>query len=193
MSIIGMAVRLLGIAIMMVVIVLAAARRSSRSAYGDRMADAAVTTVDTGPRTVTRRVRVAAPAAEIFALVADPHRHALLDGSGTVRDVPVKGPHELKLGDRFTVGMRQFGLPYSITSVVTAVERDRLVEWQHPLGHRWRWAINELEPGLTEVTETFDYSTSRSPRTLEMLGYPARNGAGMTKTLRALAARYAAR
>lgn len=154
------------------------------------MADAEVTTIGNGPRRVTRRVRVPAAAAEIFALVDDPHRHAELDGSGTVRDVPVKGPHELRLGDRFTVGMTQFGLPYSITSVVTALEPDRLIEWQHPLGHRWRWELAELEPGVTQVTETFDYSTNRSPRMLEIFGYPAKNGNGITATLKALAARF---
>jgi uncharacterized protein YndB with AHSA1/START domain len=156
------------------------------------MGNAEVTTVGSGPRKVTRRVRVAAPAAEVFALVDDPHRHAELDGSGTVRDVPVKGPHALRLGDRFTVGMKQFGLPYSITSVVTALEPGRLIEWQHPLGHRWRWEMAELEPGVTRVTETFDYSSARSPRTLELLGYPAKNGRGIAATLTALAARFAA-
>ncbi|MEV7624046.1 SRPBCC family protein [Actinoplanes sp. NPDC089786] len=148
--------------------------------------------MDSGPRRVSRRVRVNAPAAEIFALVADPHRHAELDGSGTVRDVPVKGPHALKQGDRFTVGMKQYGLPYSITSVVTALEPDRLVEWRHPLGHRWRWELASPEPGVTEVTETFDYSTSRSPKVMELLGFPAKNAQGISGTLEALAARYAA-
>jgi hypothetical protein len=155
------------------------------------MTDQEVTTVGAGPRRVTRRARVHAPAAEIFALVDDPHRHAELDGSGTVRDVPVKGPHDLKAGDHFTVGMRQFGLPYSITSTVTELEPGRLIEWQHPLGHRWRWELAELEPGVTQVTETFDYSTARSPRMLEILGYPAKNGNGITATLKALATRFA--
>ncbi|MFG1610762.1 SRPBCC family protein [Actinoplanes sp. NPDC049265] len=155
------------------------------------MTDAAVTTVDTGARRVSRRVAVNAPAAEIFALIADPHRHAELDGSGTVRDVPVKGPHTLTVGDRFTVGMRQFGLPYSITSVVTGLEPDRLVEWRHPLGHHWRWELAETTPGVTEVTETFDYSTARSPRVMELLGYPGKNAHGITETLGALARRFA--
>jgi hypothetical protein len=154
------------------------------------MTDAAVTSVDSGPRRVSRRVLVNAPASEIFALVADPHRHAELDGSGTVRDVPVKGPHALTAGDRFTVGMKQYGLPYSITSVVTGLEADRLVEWQHPLGHRWRWELAETTPGVTEVTETFDYSTSRSPRMMEILKFPPKNAHGITATLRALAARF---
>ena len=45
-----------------------------------------MSSIDTGPRKVTRRVLVTAPPAEIFALVGDPHRHPELDGSGTLRD-----------------------------------------------------------------------------------------------------------
>jgi hypothetical protein len=154
------------------------------------MTDAPVTTVDSGPRKVTRQVLVHAPADELFALVADPHRHAELDGSGTVRNVPVAGPNRLSTGATFTVGMRQFGLPYKITSKVTEFEDDQLVEWQHPMGHRWRWEFTEVEPGTTQVTETFDYSTARSPKMLERFGYPAKNGNGIARTLRALAARF---
>lgn len=52
-----------------------------------------VTVVDAGPGRVSRSVEVAAPAAELFAIVADPRRHRELDGSGTVRGnikVPAK-------------------------------------------------------------------------------------------------------
>ncbi len=155
------------------------------------MADPEVTTVGAGPRRVARRVRVHARAAEIFPLVADPHRHAELDGSGTVRDVPVTGPHDLNVGDHFTVGMKMYGVPYSITSTVIEFEPDRLIEWQHPMGHRWRWELAELEPGRTQVTETFDYSTSRTAPLLEVFGFPAKNAVGITATLKALATRFA--
>jgi uncharacterized protein YndB with AHSA1/START domain len=155
------------------------------------MTIAAVTTVDTGPRQVTRRVAVHAPAAEVFALLADPHRHPDLDGSGTVRDVPVKGPDRLSEGARFSVGMKQYGVPYKITSRVTAFEDGRLIEWQHPLGHRWRWELEETAPGTTQVTETFDYSTAKAPKVLELFGQPKANATGITKTLEALAARFA--
>ena len=100
------------------------------------MTTSAVTEVDAGPQRIARRVVVNAPAAEVFAIVIDPHRHPELDGSGTVRDIPIKGPHRLAVGDTFTVGMKQYGLPYKITSTVTDVEDGRVVEWQHPLGHR---------------------------------------------------------
>ncbi len=97
------------------------------------MADATVTTVDFGPNKVACRVVVNAPVAGIFALVANPHRHPELAGSGTVRDVP-----------------------YKMTSTVTAFEDNGVVEWQHPLGHKWRWELQEASPTTTQVTETFD-------------------------------------
>lgn len=155
------------------------------------MPDASVSSIDSGPRVVTRRVIVPAPVAEVFALVADPHRHPEIDGSGTVRDVPVTGPERLAVGERFSVGMKQYGVPYAITSRVTAFEQDRLVEWQHPLGHRWRWEFAALAPTSTQVTETFDYSRAKLPWSLELFKVPAKNAAGITATLQGLAARFA--
>jgi uncharacterized protein YndB with AHSA1/START domain len=147
-------------------------------------------TEDTGPRRVSRSVQVAAPVAEVFALIADPHQHHDLDGSGTVRDVEVKGPHRLRQGDTFTVGMTQYGVPYKITSKATAVEENRVVEWQHPLGHKWRWELAEVSPGTTKVTETFDYSTAKLPAFIELTGYHKKNAQGIESTLAALAARF---
>ena len=43
-----------------------------------------VTAVDAGRYQVSRSVEVRAPAADLFAIVADPRRHHELDGSGTV-------------------------------------------------------------------------------------------------------------
>ncbi|MCV7424145.1 SRPBCC family protein [Mycobacterium yunnanensis] len=156
------------------------------------MSSSAVTTVDAGPRRVAKRVIVDAPAAEIFALVVDPHRHAELDGSGTVRDVDVKGPHRLKVGDRFTVGMTQYGLPYKITSTATDVQDGAVVEWRHPMGHKWRWELAPADDGAaTEVTEIFDYSTAKVPLVITAFGYDEKNATGMTATLERLARRFA--
>jgi hypothetical protein len=160
------------------------------------MTTSTVSKVEAGPQKVARRVLVHASAAEIFAIVSDPHRHPELDGSGTVRDIDVKGPHHLAVGDKFTVGMKQFGLPYKITSTVTEVadgQETKVIEWQHPLGHRWRWSLTEATPGdttITEVTETFDYSTAKVPLMITALGYDKKNGDGITSTLERLAKRY---
>lgn len=155
------------------------------------MTTATVTPVNSGQRKVARRVQVTAPAADIFALLVDPHRHPELDGSGTVRDIPIRGPHRLAPGDRFTVGMKQFGVPYKITSTATVVDPFAVVEWQHPMGHRWRWELAEAAPGVTEVTEVFDYSTAKAPIVIEVLGMHKKNAEGITSTLENLAARFA--
>ncbi len=149
-----------------------------------------VYTVDAGPKRVAKRILINAPAAELFALVVDPHRHPELDGSGTLRDVPIKGPHHLATGDKFSVGMKQYGVPYKITSTATEVIDGKVVEWQHPLGHKWRWDFVETTPGTTEVTETFDYSTAKIPFTITAFGYDKKNGDGIASTLKSLAARF---
>ncbi|MGU3499781.1 SRPBCC family protein [Mycobacterium sp. C31M] len=154
------------------------------------MTSSTLKTEDAGPHAVSRSVQVTAPIGTLFEIIADPHRHHDLDGSGTVRDVEVHGPHRLNTGDKFTVGMTQFGLPYKITSTATAVEENRLVEWQHPLGHRWRWELTEVAPGTTKVTETFDYSTAKVPFVIELLGMQKKNADGIESTLTALADRY---
>ncbi|MGZ8177669.1 SRPBCC family protein [Williamsia sp. SKLECPSW1] len=154
------------------------------------MSQPAVSTVEAGPRKVARRVTVNAPAADLFALAANPHRHHELDGSGTVRDSTVKGPEKLSTGDKFSVGMKQFGVPYVIKSTATEIVDGQTVEWQHPMGHKWRWDFHETAPGVTEVTETFDYTSAKSPKFLEITGYDKKNGEGISNTLTKLAQSY---
>lgn len=162
--------------------------------------DMPVIVVDTGPRQVSRAVEVAAPADEIFDLLADPHQHPEVDGSSTVRSA-IKGSSRLRSGDRFSIGMKMFGLPYRITSRVTQAQQGRLLEWQHPLGHRWRWTFVPVDAGsgsdsdkagTTRVTETFDYSMVGPIQagSLELLRFPSRNAAGIEATLERLEARY---
>jgi hypothetical protein len=151
----------------------------------------AVNVVDTGHRKVSRVAEVHARAAELFDIVADPHRHGELDGSGTVMDT-VDGPRRLAQDARFSVKMKQYGLPYRITSQVTDFEDGHVVEWRHPLGHRWRWEFTPSSDDSTLVTETFDYSqiSAVQARALELFGYPKKNAAGIEATLHALQARY---
>ena len=143
-----------------------------------------ITPVEAGPRKISRSVDVSAPAAELFAVLADPRRHGELDGSGTVMDT-VKGPQRLSQDARFSVNMKQYGVPYRITSRVTQYVADRVVEWQHPLGHRWRWEFAPQPDGATRVTETFDFSTVNGlqAKALELFGVPRQNAAGIEATL----------
>jgi hypothetical protein len=151
-----------------------------------------VTAIDTDDRRVVRRAVVNASPSEIFALVADPHRHHEIDGSGTVRDKIVR-PHQLEVGSRFSVGMKQAGLPYTITSTVTAYEPDHLVEWRHPAGHRWRWEFEQVGPNSTQITETWDPTGTPLPLWLffRVSGMPRKNTQGITNTLAGLQKRFA--
>jgi Polyketide cyclase / dehydrase and lipid transport len=152
-----------------------------------------VTTVDAGPRQVSRSVEVSAPAGELFAIVADPRRHHELDGSGTVGD-NIRAPERLELGSRFSTKMKMFGLPYRITSTVTALKPDELIEWRHPVGHRWRWEFTAITPTSTRVTETFDYRDAGSVvnglKYYEATGFVKRNATGIEATLTRLRDRY---
>lgn len=157
------------------------------------MTNTPVTSVNTGPQRVSCQVVVPAEASAIFNLIADPHRHPELDGSGTVRARDVKGPDRLSVGAKFGVGMatKPFGVPYAITSTCTAFEENRLVEWQHPMGHKWRWELEPGAPGTTVVTETFDYSTAKVPAIIRVTKFDEKNKVGISKTLEALVERFA--
>ncbi len=148
------------------------------------MDSSSVTTDDTGPDQVTRRTTVSRPAAELFALLANPYQHHVIDGSGTVNDT-TSGPELLSDGAKFSVKMKQYGIPYRITSRVTRFEPDRLIEWRHPMGHRWRWSFEPVGDGSsTEVTETFDFSgLGLRAKNLKLFGYDKKNGEGIEKTL----------
>jgi hypothetical protein len=153
-----------------------------------------VIVVDRGPRQVSRRVDVAAPASELYALAADPRRHHELDGSGTVRD-NIKMPAEVVAGSKFSTSMKMFGVPYRVTSTFTVLKPYDVVEWRHPVGHRWRWEFESLGPALTRVTETFDYREAgpikNGLKYYERMGFAKANATGIEATLAKLRDRYA--
>jgi Polyketide cyclase / dehydrase and lipid transport len=153
-----------------------------------------VIVVDAGPRQVSRSVEVAAPAADLYAFAADPRRHGELDGSGTVR-ANITMPAELAVGSKFSTSMKMLGLPYRITSTVTALKPNEVVEWRHPVGHSWRWEFEALSPSLTRVTETFDYRNAGAIKNglkyYELMGFSKTNASGIEATLAKLRDRYA--
>lgn len=128
------------------------------------------------------RVIDATPEA-IFAVLTDPSKHAVIDGSGSVKKAR-GNPQRLELGSTFSMGMR-IGLPYVIKNTVVEYEENRLIAWQHFGKHRWRFELRPVEGG-TEVTETFDWSTARSPGFIEKRGYPEKHPKDMARTLERL-------
>jgi Polyketide cyclase / dehydrase and lipid transport len=153
-----------------------------------------------GRRRVVARTRiVAATPHAIFDLLADPSKHELLDGSGTVRGAAAGRPERLHLGSRFAMSMK-FGLPYRITNEVVEFDEPTLIAWRHIGRHVWRYRLRpvgvvggiEGATELTEVTEEFDWTPSLAPWVLERLGVPARNAASIDETLDRLDAHFTA-
>jgi hypothetical protein len=143
------------------------------------------------PRALTYTAAVNAPASELFSILSNPHRHHEVDGSGSVQS-DVEGPTELSTGDTFTTHMHLFGLDYTIKNHATAVEENRLVEWQHPGGHLWRWEFEDLGNGTTQVTESWIRGSSPLASFMYLLlRATPRNDDGIRTTLANLQARYA--
>lgn len=135
-------------------------------------------------RTVTASTVVAAPPAEVFALLANPHRHHEFDGSGSVGQA-TSGPERLALGDRFGMDMK-IGLPYKITNRVVEFADDRLIGWCHFAKAIWRYELEPAEGGGTRITETFDYGGSPLAWGMELAGFPKGNAKSIRDTLRRL-------
>ncbi|MFT7649283.1 MAG: hypothetical protein ACI8Y4_004044 [Candidatus Poriferisodalaceae bacterium] len=127
---------------------------------------------------------IKASAENIFDALADPSKHPVFDGSGTVQGH--KGDQtRLALGSKFGMSMKM-GLPYWIRSTVREFEENKLIAWAHFGGHRWRYELESVEGG-TLVRETFDWSTSHLPKAIELAGYPTKHKPNMEATLQRLA------
>ena len=135
-------------------------------------------------RSVSVSRQIAAPADVIFDILADPARHAEIDGSGTVRGAKLDDPERLKMGSKFGMKMK-IVVPYDMRSTVVEFEEGRLIAWAHFGKHRWRYELEPNDEG-TLVTETFDWSTALSPQFIELAGYPKKHPANMEKTLERL-------
>lgn len=127
------------------------------------------------------KIRIDAPAWLVFDLVANPHMHAKFDGSGTVQRA-VDGPSRLFLGATFAMSMR-IGVPYRMSNTVVEFEENRRIAWRHFGGHRWRYELVPDGDDATIVVETFDGSTSRLPKALNLMNAYDNNEKACAKTL----------
>lgn len=127
---------------------------------------------------------MAAPPTTIFELLADPRKHSLFDGSGTVsgvKDAPVR----LALGSTFSMDMKM-KLGYVTRNRVVVFEENRSIAWHHVARFIWRYDLEEVAGG-TNVTESFDYNRPWG-FAIEWFKFPDRNRVAMDATLQRLEA-----
>ncbi len=115
---------------------------------------------------VTRTI--AAPAADIFALLCDPQGHVAIDSSGMLQDA--EGAPAAGVGDEFVVHMDREALNdfpelgrYDVTVHITEFERDRLIAWTilgqitPQIGHVYGYRLDP-QADSTAVTSFYDWS-----------------------------------
>ncbi|MBV9513015.1 MAG: polyketide cyclase [Mycobacteriaceae bacterium] len=123
---------------------------------------------------MTERIEVqrtiAAPAADIFAVLCDPQGHVAIDSTGMLQDadgVPVTAA-----GDSFVVHMDRESLndfpelgKYDVTVEIRDFEKDRLIAWtilgqiRPQIGHVYGYRLEPTEDAnRTVVTTFYDWS-----------------------------------
>jgi uncharacterized protein YndB with AHSA1/START domain len=126
---------------------------------------------------------IAAPPEKIFAVLADPGQHPVIDGSSTLQRTRGEAPARLSLGTKFGMSMRK-GVPYFVKNTVVEFEENRRIAWRHFARNIWRYELEPVEGG-TRVVETFDYSNVGGGA-LNLTKMPAENKVNMEKTLERL-------
>ena len=114
--------------------------------------------------------------------------HPRLDGSGSVRAVrSVRDgvPDRLAPGATFGMDMHM-GASYKITNTVVEFDEPHRLAWRHFNGHIWRYTFEPVDGG-TRVTEEWDARPAKNRVLLRLTGFPARNRAGIRRTLDNLA------
>ena len=128
-------------------------------------------------------VVIDAPAQAVFAVLADPAKHAAIDGTGWVRG-PVDGERLTAAGQIFRMSMYHPGHPhrnYQMANRVQAFDPPRTISWEpgneaadgtvsFP-GWVWRYDLAPAGPSSTTVTLTYDWSAVLDP-IREHIGFP---------------------
>jgi uncharacterized protein YndB with AHSA1/START domain len=134
--------------------------------------DTAVTSTHGSPQVATASHDIAAPAVEIFELIADPSQQPRWDGNNNLAEAP-SGQRIHAVGDVFVMTLTQGSIREN--HVVEFVEGHRIA-WrpsepgQPPPGHLWRWILEPVDASHTRVTHIYDWTQlsddKRKPRAL---------------------------
>lgn len=127
--------------------------------------------MDNDPRSeqvVTASRDIAAPAAGIFELIADPLNQPRWDGNDNLSEAAA-GQRVRAVGDAFLMTLTRGSVREN--HVVEFVE-GRRIAWrpsepgQPPPGHLWRWVLEPIDDTHTRVTHVYDWTQLRDERRL---------------------------
>ena len=115
---------------------------------------------ETNPQTVSASREIAAPAATIFELIADPAQQPRWDGNDNLVQAEA-GQRVHAVGDVFTMSLTTGGVR---ENHIVEFEEGRRIAWRpsevgkEPPGHLWRWELEPVGDGRTAVTHTYDWT-----------------------------------
>lgn len=123
-----------------------------------------------GDTSISASLAMIAPAEAIFAVLADPAKHAAIDGTGWVCD-PVDRQLLAASGQIFRMAMYHPDHPdgnYEMANRVEVFDPPHAISWKPGYdtgdgglgfgGWIWRYDLARLEPSGTEVTLSYDWS-----------------------------------
>jgi uncharacterized protein YndB with AHSA1/START domain len=103
---------------------------------------------------------IAAPAAQIFELIADPSHQPAWDGNDNLGHAP-SGQRVRAVGDVFTMVLNSGSVR---ENHVVEFEEGRRIAWrpapagEAAPGHLWRWELEPVDERHTLVTHTYDWT-----------------------------------
>lgn len=137
---------------------------------------------------------IAAPAADIFAVLCDPHGHVAIDSTGMLQDAD--GDPATAAGDSFVIHMDRESLndypdlgKYDVTVSIRDFEKDRLISWtvlgqlRPQIGHIYGYRLEPTADGTGTVTTTFYDWSDIDPKWREANIFPIVSELALRATL----------
>jgi uncharacterized protein YndB with AHSA1/START domain len=120
-------------------------------------------------RVVSADREIAASAARIFELIADPARQPSWDGNANLAQASA-GQRVRAVGDIFTMRLTS---DVDRENHVVEFDEGRRIAWrpaepgQTPPGHLWRWELDPVGESATRVRHTYDWSDLTDEKRLQ--------------------------
>jgi uncharacterized protein YndB with AHSA1/START domain len=128
-----------------------------------------VTEEDDDPRIVHAEREIAAPAATVFELIADPARQPLWDGNDNLGEAAA-GQRIRAVGEIFVMTLTSGSVR---ENHVVEFDEGRLIAWRPsdpgapPAGHLWRWELVPVNETTTRVVHTYDWTQLTDPNRID--------------------------